>query len=328
MKDQIDISLVIPVYNVEKYLRKTLESVELQSFENFEVIIVNDGSTDGSMSIIEEFVNRNSNFTLIDQENRGVSEARNSGIRICKGLYIAFLDSDDILEPNYLEKLYKAAIKTGADIVCCNINFYFESTKLKVCCPINSIPGIYSGEKALKKITSGIGTFAFMWNKLFRRTLFTNHDIEFYDMYFEDCATSPRLFFYANTVTFIPDVLYNYVMRDNSILHTLDAKKINDFIKSLGVMRNFYEKKGVYKKYKRRMKGYANIVLGIAISYDVFMMHFKSANFKGLIKNIKSMRKSLRHFVSDNYIPGDNPCPDPMFPVKDPGTDDKEKKIK
>lgn len=322
----VDISLIIPVYNVEKYIRRTLESVENQTFKNFEVIIVNDGSTDGSLKIIEEFVNRNENFILIDQENKGVGAARNIGVKNSKGMYIAFLDSDDFLEPNYLKKLYSVAIKSGSDIVCCNFYFYFESTGLKISCPISSIPGIYSGERALKKITSCMGTFAFLWNKFFKRSLFTNHKIEFYDMYFEDSATSPELFFYANIVTFIPDVLYNYVMRDTSILHTMNAKKINDFIKSFGIMRNFYEKKGIYKKYRRRMKGYAQR-LKLIISYDIFIMHFKSSNFEGFIKNIKAMRRSLKHFSSDNYLPR-NECTDPIFPIKDPGNNDDNDKNK
>ena len=105
MNEQIDISLIIPVYNVEKYLRRTLESVENQTFKNFEVIIVNDGSTDGSLEIIQEFVNKHDNFILVDQENSGVGMARNAGIRVSRGIYIAFLDSDDFLEPNYLKKL-------------------------------------------------------------------------------------------------------------------------------------------------------------------------------------------------------------------------------
>lgn len=321
----IDISLIIPVYNVEKYLRRTLESVEHQTFSNFEVVIVNDGSTDGSLQIIHEFVNRNKNFILVDQENRGVGAARNSGIKHCSGMYVAFLDADDFLEPNYLEKLYSVAIKTGSEIVCCNFNFYFENTGLKISCPINSIPGVYSGERALKKITSCIGTFAFLWNKLFKRSLFINHRIEFHNMYFEDSATSPQLFFYANTVTFIPDVLYNYVMRESSILHTMNAKKINDFMKSFGMIREFYEKKGIYKKYKRRMKGYARL-LNFVISYDIFVMHFKSSNFDGFIKNLKAMRKSLKHFTSDFYNK-DNNKNNPIYPVNDPGEDpDKNKK--
>ena len=102
MKSDVDISLIIPVYNVESYLERCLSSVENQTFENFEVIIVNDGSTDGSLQIIQKFLNRNVNFKLIDQENKGLGEARNVGIKNSCGRYVAFLDSDDFLEPRYL----------------------------------------------------------------------------------------------------------------------------------------------------------------------------------------------------------------------------------
>ena len=126
MKSDVDISLIVPVYNVENYLERCLLSVENQTFENFEVIIVNDGSTDGSLRVIQRFLNRNMNFKLIDQENKGLGEARNVGIKNSCGRYVAFLDSDDFLEPNYLEKLYLSAIRTCADIVCCNFYFYYE----------------------------------------------------------------------------------------------------------------------------------------------------------------------------------------------------------
>ena len=323
--DKIDISLIIPVYNVEKYLHRALRSVENQTFDNFEVIIVNDGSTDNSMKIVEEFVNRNKNFSVISQENKGLSEARNVGLRHSRGQYIAFLDSDDFLEPNYLETLYLSAIKTCADIVCCNFYFYYENTKLRIWCPINTIPGVYSSEKAMKKITSCVGTFHFAWNKLYRRSLFTDHKIEFQKMYFEDCVTSPVLFFYAHTVTFINKCLYNYVMRENSILHTMNAQKINDFVRSIGINRDFYEKKGIYKKYKRRFKRYA-LRLNFLITCDIFMMHFKCTNFSGLIKNFRAFRKSIKHFTSDKYKSGSSHSPEILYPVKDPGIDDDDKK--
>lgn len=325
MENNIAVSLVIPVYNVEKYLRRCLTSVENQTFKNFEAVIVNDGSTDGSLEIIQEFLDRNKNFKLVNQSNKGLGEARNVGIKNSCGRYIAFLDSDDFLEPKYLEKLYLSAIKTCADIVCCNFYFYYEKTKLRIWSLISSIPGVYSGEKALKKITSCIGTFAFAWNKLYKRSLFVNHKIEFKRMYFEDCATTPILFFYANTVTFINDVLYNYVMRDGSILHTMNAQKVNDFVKSIGMIRDFYEQKGIYKKYKRRFKGYATR-LSFLMSLDVFIMHFKCNNFNGLIKNFRSLRKTIKHFKSDKYKASQNT--ELIAPVKDPGADSSnEKKI-
>ena len=119
------ISLVMPVYNVEKYLKRALESVQTQTFKNFELIIVNDGSTDGSKAIAESFCEKNENFILINQENQGPSVARNTGLKVCKGDYIGFMDSDDYLEPEFLESLYTAATENDADIACCNFNLYY-----------------------------------------------------------------------------------------------------------------------------------------------------------------------------------------------------------
>ena len=120
------ISLIIPVYNVEKYIRKTLESVLAQTFTDYEVIMVNDGSTDGSLAVLKEYADKYENFKLINQNNCGSSKARNVGINEAAGDYLAFLDSDDFLKPDFLEVLYSSAEENGADIACCNYYLYYE----------------------------------------------------------------------------------------------------------------------------------------------------------------------------------------------------------
>ena len=107
--DTPKISLIIPVFNTEKFLKKALESVEKQTFKYFETIIVNDGSTDKSAEIIENFAKKNKNVTVINQSNQGLSAARNTGIKNARGEYIAFLDSDDFLMPTFLSSLYRLA---------------------------------------------------------------------------------------------------------------------------------------------------------------------------------------------------------------------------
>ena len=179
------ISLIIPVYNVEKFLVKALESVKNQTFQDFEVIIVDDGSTDKSIAISEKYCNENPNFRLIKQENKGPGAARNAAIKISKGEYIAFMDSDDYLEPNFLECLYNAAIENDADIVCCNFNMYYPDKKLKIYMPFNSLPGVYSKTKALRKLILDMGIHYFVWNKLSRRKIFFENNLEFDEMYFE-----------------------------------------------------------------------------------------------------------------------------------------------
>ena len=117
MSSQLCVSMIVPVYNVEAFLRECLESIEGQSFLNYEVLIINDGSTDGSAKIAQEFVDKYDNWHLIHKENGGLSSARNAGIARAKGEYICFVDSDDYIEKDYVQKLYDAACEYDADMV-------------------------------------------------------------------------------------------------------------------------------------------------------------------------------------------------------------------
>lgn len=313
------VSLIIPVYNVEKYLVKALKSVENQTMKNIEVIIVNDGSTDGSLKIIEEFALKNPHFHIINQENQGLSAARNRGLRESKGDYIAFMDSDDYIAHDFLESLYKAAIKNNADIACCNFNFYFPEKDIRIYMPFTSIPGTCSNTKALKKLILDFGIHYFAWNKLCKRSLFFENGIEFYDMYFEDIATSPRLFYHANKIVLLGRALYNYTNRKFSILSTINVDKINDFIKSLGVIRNFFENQNVYKKYKNRIWIYSQRVKFVSY-YFILQIHAAASNMEGFIDNISAATKSIDYFAGDKFIPCPTEVPEPLYPVKMPQT--------
>lgn len=115
------ISVIIPVYNVERYLRNSLNSLFSQTFKDWEAICVNDGSTDMSEQILREFAAKDKRFTIISQSNSGQSVARNKALAVAKGKYIAFLDSDDIISNDFFEKLYNAAEQTGADMAIASI---------------------------------------------------------------------------------------------------------------------------------------------------------------------------------------------------------------
>lgn len=310
------ISLVMPVYNVENFLSKALTSVENQTFKDFEMIIVDDGSSDKSYEIAEEFRIKNPNFKLIKQENSGPAAARNTGVMHCKGEYIAFMDSDDYLEKNFLEELYKLAKKTGADITCCNFNMYFPNKKLKIYMPFNSLPGVYTKSKALRKLILDVSVHYFIWNKLYKRELFMERNIKFDDMYFEDISTSPRLFYFAKTVAFTSKALYNYTMRENSILHSINAKKVNDYIKALGIIKSFLEENNDYEKYSGHVWIYAQRVKFV-VYYYIINLHLKALNFKGFGKNISCAMKSINYFT-DKKTNGNIENIDVPYKVKDP----------
>ncbi len=294
------ISLIIPVYNVQEYIEKALQSVANQTFKDFEVIIVNDGSKDQSVEIAKKFINKYDNFKLINQENQGLSAARNTGLREAKGEYIAFIDSDDFIESNFLEELYNLAVDNDADISYCNYKIYYPKMNWSLYMPFASRSKVYSKQKALKTLILDVTLHYYAWNKLYKRTLFTDNNIEFPDMFFEDIATTPRLLYFANKCAVSSKGLYHYTRRKGSILSTMNVKKVNDYTTSLGIIRNFIDKQGEYDKYKTILKIYGLRVM-LVNYYSIFDMHFREMNFNGMATNIKRSNESIKYFVGENY---------------------------
>lgn len=224
------ISIIIPVYNVEQYLRDCLNSVVTQTYPDYEVICVNDGSTDGSLAILEEFQNKYNQIKVISQQNRGLSGARNAGIRAAKGDYLFFLDSDDWIEPNTLEIL--AQKQRGEDLVCFNGRRVFEDGRTEE--PDSGIEETklkgweYYGKYALVR-----RKFHFVCSvlRLYRREYLLEHKLFFEEgIYHEDNLFTPFACYYAQTVKVIPDCLYIYRIREGSITTTINFKRIKDLI--------------------------------------------------------------------------------------------------
>lgn len=299
-KNNPAISLIIPVYNVEDYLEKSLISVANQTMTDFEVILVNDGSTDSSLQIMQEFAKKHKNFTIISQRNKGLSGARNTGLRAARGKYVAFLDSDDYIAQDFLESLYTAAEETQAEIAYCNYKIYYPKINFSFSYPFSSKSTLYSKEKALKKLILDTTLRNYSWNKLCRKSLFFENDIVFEDMYFEDISTSPRLFYFAKKIAVNKKGLYYYTKRSGSILSTMNAKKINDYAKAFGMIRDFLERQGDYKEYSREFRLYGYKVACVNF-YSVLRMHIKQKNFSGVIENIKNATKTVQYFLDDEY---------------------------
>ena len=316
------ISLIVPVYNSENYLRCALESVINQTFKDFEVIIINDGSTDSSPEIIKEFSNKYDNFYVINQENQGQGLARNAGIKVARGEYIAFLDSDDYLAPNFFEVLYKMITKNNADIAYCNYYVYFPNVNFKLYMPFTARSGVYLSEKALGKLIFDVTLHHFPWNKLYKRSLFIENNVEFYDMYYEDVATCPQLFFYAKTVVVTTKSLYYYRRHSDSIISSMDDEKINDFIKSLAIIRNFLEEQKIYKRYRVRFKVYS-MRIKLQVYFCILHEHIVYNDYTGISKNFKSASTSINLFMNDRYKKVNSPLVLPFY-VKTP----KKKRIK
>ncbi|MBR3027381.1 MAG: glycosyltransferase [Bacteroidales bacterium] len=208
------ISIIIPVYNVEKYLSKCLDSVISQTYKQLEIIVIDDGSTDKSGIICDEFALKDNRIIVIHQPNGGLSAARNSGLDIAKGEYVMFVDSDDFVESTFCEKPLNIALKENVDIVTFG---YFKISNKSTKVNRTNNPRIVQASEAIKlSITLDDVIHGFVWNKFYRRNLFD--EIRFpVGRTFEDQGVNYLLYHFARNIYISDEALYHYCRRDNSI---------------------------------------------------------------------------------------------------------------
>ena len=218
-------SVIIPVYNVEKYLKECLDSVINQTLPNWEAICVNDGSTDGSATVLKEYAEKDNRIRVITQENRGLSAARNTGINAAAGDYVVFLDSDDWLELDALEKI--SGSLNGEDLICFSGRRYFEDKKLYNSADILSEKTYNSGMDYYNDNALQHRDFAFVCVvlRIYRRDFLLENKLKFKEgIYHEDNLFTPIVCYYAKKVRVVNECLYNYRVRINSITTTSSIK--------------------------------------------------------------------------------------------------------
>ena len=230
--ESVKVSIVVPIYNVERYLERCLDSIATQSYPDLEVIMVDDGSTDGSAEIARRYEQKYAHFRLIQQENRGLGGARNTGVAAATGDYIAMPDSDDWVHPDYVARLVETAIKYDADVVECNGVMVWESGARKNRRYHIDTERVIeeAGKTAYLKSSSFV-----VWNKLFRRTLI-EHELFHEYMTKQDYAWTPVVIDKAGRIVQIPDVLYYYLWRSDSATnrfkYNFDLKKAQEILES------------------------------------------------------------------------------------------------
>ena len=165
-----EVSVIIPFYNTEQFLKYCLTSVLAQTFTDFEIITVDDGSTDNSTAIVEQFAAKDNRIVIIHQENKGLSEARNTGIKVARGNWITFVDSDDMLAPNFLQKLLNAATQNKANIACCDKLLFWGKAEIERVNSTTALTTTLSPEKALERaLYQKKGTEYSAWRKLIKK---------------------------------------------------------------------------------------------------------------------------------------------------------------
>ena len=214
------VSIIVPVYNCEKYVAECLDSILRQTYENFELIVVNDGSTDGTANILEAYSQSDNRVNVIYQENRGLSGARNAALEICRGEYITMVDGDDFVADSYIEILLALAMETQADIVVAGSSSHLKRLGLRNETYRIFTPSDYVRQVLYKKLSDNSA-----WGRLYARRIWDN--IRFSDLYYEDLEVFPKVSLRANKITFTPAKLYFYRNNNTSITRQFSQKKID-----------------------------------------------------------------------------------------------------
>lgn len=207
-----NISVIVPVYNVEKYLERCLKSLLNQTFKDIEIICVNDGSTDNSLQILEKF----NGIKIINQQNSGLSVARNTGLKSATGEFVAFVDSDDFIDPDFYEKLYAKCIQYNADVACAGI--IRENNKKK------NILVEYKDESFSTTIKEKFEIakcpqYNFVWNKLYRKSFLIDNHITFVPgMIYEDMWFTPEILEKSNGLVCVGETFYHYWKHKDTLI--------------------------------------------------------------------------------------------------------------
>lgn len=246
------VSVIVPIYNVEKYLEKCINSLLSQTLEDIQIILVNDGSKDNSGNIAKEYEKNNKDRVIyVEKENGGLSDARNYGLKYATGDFIAFLDSDDYIEKNAYEEMYNKAIEGNADYVECDFIWEFPN-KIRV---DKQYP--YKNKKEMLSFVRVVA-----WNKLIKRQLIIDNNLEFpKGLRYEDVEFTYKLIPFINKFAYVDKPFIHYVQREGSIANVQNERTAEIFTVLDNVIE-FYKKNNINEKYRDELEyNYARYLL-------------------------------------------------------------------
>ena len=307
------VSIILPVYNAQNHIARCLESICAQSWQNIEVIVLNDGSKDHSLPVCEEFRARDSRIVLVDKENSGVSDTRNLGLKLASGKYVQFVDSDDYIDPDFTEHLVTAADLTNPDLVIAAYkmvtpggatkpeqvldNRQDELGVMTVARPpevreYGFLPaGVYTQDEFARHLMDKPASYFYsvLWNKLYRRILLTGNDIQFTSelKWAEDLVFNMQYIQYAETFVSIDKAGYYYVQNPQSICHTQinPASIVQNKIQTFRYYKDLYTRLGMYEEVRPQL--YKFLV-------DIAESTYPSGPFKKIIEEAKEYWKNRK----------------------------------
>ena len=285
------VSIIVPVYNVEEYLERCLDSLVNQTLKDIEIIIVNDGSTDGSKEIIQKYLNKYKNIVYLEKENGGLSSARNYGIPYAKGEYIGFVDSDDYVEFTMYEKMYKKAVEEKSDMVECDFIWEYPNKKRE------DIGKIYSGKKE-----AIVEARVVAWNKIIKKDIIEKTKITFPEgLRYEDIEFFYKIVPYLDKISFVKETLVHYVQRESSIANTQN-ERTGEIFKIWENVLNYYIENNIFNEYRSELEySYTRILLCSSLKRITKVKDKKVR--KALIKlTWQNLNKKFPHWKQNKYL--------------------------
>lgn len=272
------VSIIVPVYNVEKYFEKCADSIIAQTYKNLEIILVNDGSTDCSGELCDRYASMDDRIIVIHQENAGLSGARNRALDIAKGEFIGFVDSDDFIDPDMFQTLYNKAVTTGSDIVECNLHHTyvnFEDTEIV--------------EKYFDKTHLLCLGRCVVWNKIYRHELIQKAKIRFpLGLHYEDMEFYAKLIPNVESYDYVDITPYHYVQRAVSI-NNYSTDKVCHIFQILKNIVAYYKQIGIYDEYHDELEFlWARILLCSSFA-RICNISDTTARRKMLCENLKTL---------------------------------------
>jgi glycosyltransferase involved in cell wall biosynthesis len=284
------VSVIVPIYNIENFIDECVKSITHQSYTNLEIILVDDGSTDSSGKIADKYSAKDKRIRVFHKHNGGLSDARNYGLLKAQGSLISFVDGDDFVTSDFIERLVVTLENDSSDIACCSYYKYFNQNKI-----MTSSKGNGKHHETYTNIDAIYSSFGFhspvkvlAWNKIYKKSIFDDNSIRFpKDKINEDNLTIYKLLFFANKISFIDDRLVYYRQRSGSIMHRkIDKKDIERRFDIISETKYWLEEHGIDSN--NIIRRYRNMVF-IAIVVELL----RAGQFAKLLHAIKLFRVKI-----------------------------------
>lgn len=280
-------SVVVPVYNVEQYLEKCVRSVLAQTERDFELLLVDDGSPDGSGKLCDALALEDSRIRVIHQQNQGLGGARNTGIREARGEWILLVDSDDWIDPDILEKALAAARGEDIDMVMFAYRTVDESGRELAVFQEGDMPK--GRALTLQERPDILLTAPCAWNKLYRASLFQKTGITYPPrVWYEDVRTTPKLMAQARKLVFLDDVGYNYLQRQGSIMKSGNVARNGEIIEAFDDLLGYFQEQGLFQQYNKELEFLALFHAYLTASVRILRINGKDPLLEKLAKYLES----------------------------------------